>query len=489
MKSLANIKKIYSFLIAILLTTTLAGCGNDYLAEREFYKAAKMLKKIQANDFAEQDAAALNQAIKAFEKIAERYPSTVKAADSLMILAELRVRQKNFDAAFSALRTVVQNFTGRKGTWASEARYKMAQIYEKKDDWNNAEKMYWETAEYHPWDPKGMYAPLYVVSHYVREGKGDNAANPAYDKALDHFQKLIKEAGPIKSAVILKYYLGLIHASNQQWQKSAETWLAMADEYPESTYAPLALLSAAESYWKSNQKDQAIKTYEKFFSKYQKHSQASEAAIRLGMFYQSTKQYDQARKWYERASQFYLDKGKQGEDRVADIKLLVGRTFQDEERWSEAEVIYKEIQSKFPSSQAAFQVPLLTAHYYDSKGQNKEADAALAEAIERYQRLEEQPDSKTSQYAKRALNAALAQKGDWNQVMQNIEKEFQNEKIPGKKGGWLFLKALIAENRLKNNNQATALYKRFVAEYPDHPLIHLAERHIESLSKASVDQS
>ncbi|MBI4387695.1 MAG: tetratricopeptide repeat protein [Candidatus Omnitrophica bacterium] len=481
---LHRLRKLF---VVLAFASLILGCqSGEYKAEKAFYEASKILKEIKRQGFDQAKASeVLTPAIQAFQAVVEKYPSTTKAAESLFIVADLEVQQGKLDEARSALEKVVQNFTG-KGTLASEARFRIAQIYEKQGNWDKAEAMYWETATYHPWENKGMYAPLVLIAHYKQEGK-KGSENVAYVKAVDHFEKMLKEAGPIKSAAMLKYFSGLVHMANEEWEKAATAWLELPKEFPESPYAALSFLSAGESFLKIKKTDRAVETYKLFLEKYPTHAQFGEATMRLGLIYQGMGQFETARSWYEKAVKHYEAKEK---PRALDAKLLIGRSFQEEGHWEKAEEIYKSIEVEYPKSPAALQIPLLVAHHYETIGKKKEADEELSKAIERYQNLEEGliPGTLGAGYTRRALVTAYAQKGEWDKVAASLEEDYQKEQIPGKKANFLFLKGLVVENRLQDANQALSIYKNFLKEYPQHPLAQLAERHIQSLSSANSVQ-
>ena len=153
-----------------LVALLASGCRENYLAEKAFYQASQTLKKVTPAEFKANPDKALEPAIKLFEKVADDYPTISKSADSLFTVAELRVKQKKYEEARRTLAKIIPNFTG-KGDVTSDARFRIAQLYEVEGFWQKAEKAYWETALYHPLQQKGLYAPLYVVLHYKQENQ------------------------------------------------------------------------------------------------------------------------------------------------------------------------------------------------------------------------------------------------------------------------------------------------------------------------------
>jgi outer membrane PBP1 activator LpoA protein len=59
----------------------------------------------------------------------------------------------------------------------------------------------------------------------------------------------------------------------------------------------------------------------------------------------------------------------------------------------------------------------------------------------------------------------------------------RNEINPARKGGWLFLKAVITDNRVGDKAGALALYQSFLTQYPTHPLAKQATARVDALTK------
>ena len=125
--------------------------------------------------------------------------------------------------------------------------------------------------------------------------------------------------------------------------------------------------------------------------------------------------------------------------------------------------------------------------HYRRAGDVETANKVLDEAIDHYKKvIKEQPNSKSATYAKKFMFSAYSQKKDWNQFMASVDQELQDETVEERKGRWLFLKALITENRLQDRERAMALYQDFLTQYPSHPLSQLARNHQDVLSKPQI---
>lgn len=469
----------YAYLMVIAFLVT--GCRENYLAEKEFFKANKILKSIPRADLTSNPESSLAPAIQAFERVAERYPLTPKAADSLFLVSGLWAKQKKYEEAREALAKIIQNFTGRR-EWAAEARFQMGQLYEIEGNWEQAEEAFWETAEYHPGQQKGLFAPLYILAHYKKVGDPVKQQE-AYEKALEHYRRMLGQVGPIEASAALRNSVALAHLSQGKLAEARGEWSSLVDTFPRSPYAPLALLAMADLSWKQKDYEHAFLNYGQFLGRYPKHSLASRTAVRLGILYNGRGQFTEAREWFERAITQYFQKDHSG---TADLKLLIGKAYQEEGKWEEAEKVYRKLESAYPQTLAVLQVPLMRFVYYKSIGKTDAAHKILDDAIQNYRKLvSEKPKSKLATYAKQFIFSAYTQRKDWDQLMASADQELKDETNEEKKGRWLFLKALIAENRLRDREQAFQLYQDFLAQYPDHHLSQLAKSHLELLATRS----
>lgn len=465
---------IFILLVSFLLT----GCRENYLAEKAYYHAAKTLKSVNHEDL-KTNPEVLKPTVAAFEQVVEKYPSTPKARESLFQISLLKAGIKDYDGARAALSKVIQNFS-QSGESASEAGFRIGQLYEFERRWDLAEKNYWGIAESYPLHTKGLYAPLYILLHY-KQAKDVLKQATAYQMAIEHYETLLNNLGPIEASSGIKNYLALTHLANDDRQKARTEWLSISDQFPNNPYAPLALLTAAELSVKNKDLEQAINDYERFINKYPKHQFTGRTAIRLGMLYESEKQYVKSREWFNIALSQHFKNNPAG---VADIKLLIGKSYQTEGLWEDADKSYTELESQHSMTVAALQVPFMHFLHFKDLEEVEKGNQVLDEAVAKYKKLvEEQPNSRIATYARQFMLSAYTQKKDWNQLMQRVDQELQNETIEERKGRWLFLKALIAENRMKDKEQAASIYQDFLTQYPGHPLSQLAKSHQELVSK------
>ncbi|MCM8775336.1 MAG: tetratricopeptide repeat protein [Candidatus Omnitrophica bacterium] len=468
-------------ILAALLSFT--GCSKEYMAEREFWKAERLMSQIKKADLEAQGTQILDPVATAYQKVFEKYPGTVKAVESLFVITNIRLRQKNTQAARETLQKIIQNFS----SWpdrAIEAREGLAKIYEVEGAWDKAETAYWELAKFHPLHPKGLYAPVHMIIHYkkVRDPEGQKRV---YSLALDYYEGNLKTTGPIQAAAAIKNYLALAKLANGDWQEARTDWLTIPKEFPESPYAPMALLAAGELSQERRDIGSALDAYNQFLTSYGKHPLVERTTLRIGLLHSELKEFAKAREWFNKL----LVHVKEAE-KIAQLKLLIGQSYQNEGNWEEAEKIYHEIETQYPNSGAALQVPLFFYTHMESLGETEKAQEILDSALQKYQEIEKTAtDPAMSQLAQRLEFSAYAEKGDWKEIMSTFDENMAKEQAMDKRGNWLIFKAFIAESKLKDLEQAKSLYQSFLSEYANHPLANYAKTKLEALTKSSPSPS
>lgn len=465
-------KTNYLFLAALIL---LAGCKGEYYAEKDFYRASKVLK--QAEKTGNYD-----EAIRAFEKVADNNPATLKAPQSLLIAAELKIKKKkDYEGARQTFTKVVRTYN-KQGTYGVDAQYRIAELYELEGKWDKAEGSYWNTAEYYTLRQKGLYAPIQVLLHYKRS-KDRAGANRTFIKAKEHYESVLKSLGPIQASAMVKNYEALAYLVHGNWRKANDIWLAIAKEMPDQPSAPVSILAAADTLALNGEAEAAIGLYRRYLRQYPNHSFAGRTLVRIGVLQQKAKHFDLARRLYNRALKQYV-KGASKKGMASELILLIGDSYKEQGIWTEAEKIYKAVQETYPTSNASAQVPFRFYEHYKSIGQMGQADSILNEAMGRYRQLAAtHAGTAVEATAIRFLHAAYVTKKDWQGLLAYIDEEIKKEKSQVKQGRWLILKAMIIEKRLKDREKALVLYQDFLKQFPDHPLANTAKQHQQILTQ------
>jgi outer membrane protein assembly factor BamD (BamD/ComL family) len=315
-----------------------------------------------------------------------------------------------------------------------------------------------------------LYAPLHVLRH-DKSASDDARAQDTYDKVVGHYENLLKQLGPIEASTAIKHHLAFAHLAFEQHELARMEWLSIQTDFPKSPYGAYGILSAAETAWRNDDVEQALKDYDQYFALYPNHSMAKSAAQQVGVLHERRKEHEQAREWYTRAIQFSQD-----ESSVAALQILIGKSFQYDDKWEEASAVYRDIEAHYAHHPFVLEIPLMTAIHHQTEGEDVKSLQILDEALTLYQNeVDQAPGSERAAYARQLRHHALVQKGDWAAVMANLDVEMSNSQVDQVKGRWFFLKGLIAQNHMKDNEKAISIYDNFLEKYPDHPLIPLAE--------------
>jgi len=477
------VKKKTLLLLGLAWVALLGGCRNEYFAEKEFYKASKVLNAVEktVDTQATVTPSIYEPAIKAFERVAEKFPGSNKAVESLFQIARLRVEQKDYEKARDALGKVVQNSNGTIGSKAAEARFRIAQLYEMEGNWSAAEKAYWETAEYHSLQANGLYAPVYVLLHY-KKAKDVTGERGAFIKAKEHYESVLKTVGPIQASASIRHYLAVTHLIHGDWRKARDEWLGIARDLPTHPGAPLAIVAAADVVTENGNLEKGIALYRRYLRQYPHDTLKGKVLVRMGLLEGRRARYDRARLWLERAMSLYMmNKEKTA---VAELKLFIGQSYEKEGKWTEADTLYQEVEREHPVTLAALQIPLIRYEHYRAAGEGEKSRSSMDDAINTYKNLIKQyPRTNFGRQALRFLQTAYIKKGDWVQLLSLIDVETAQERNTYKQGQWLLLKAVITERRLQDKDKALALYRDFLIRFPNHPLVETAKQRQQILTQ------
>lgn len=473
--------KFRIFAVLIFAGFLSSGCRENYLAEKEFWRAQRQLKNspvyTQPSNATPQD---FERVIQAYEKVVELYPGSPKAVDSLFTIANLQLMMRKLPETRQTYTRIIQNYSAFPDA-AAKARASMAILFEKEKNWKSAQSLYWEIAEYHSLQALGLSAPLKALALERQYGKVEDYKR-AFAKTVDHYEGLLKKAGPIQAAASIQYHHALAYLIHEDWNKATELWFGISKEYPKSNLAGWAYLAAVETIRQKQGEEQALPLYEEFLKLFPNHSLTKQASLGVAKVFEIRKDYAQSRQWMEKV----LKEQKLSLDETAQIKFQRASLFQKEGLWEAAEQSYKEIEDKFPNSREVLQIPLMRALHYQSQGNTAKSEAMLKEAVASYEQVKESIGSPIAKWeVEKFANVAYAGLGDWEKIISNLDHYSQMAWSEQDKGSWVFLKAWLTESRIKNNTEAAQLYQSFLITFPDHPLNHFAKTRLQSLHQSA----
>lgn len=102
---------------------------------------------------------------------------------------------------------------------------------------------------------------------------------------------------------------------NKNIDKAVERWTALANEFPDSQYAPGALFNAAAAWEAGDDIKKAVELYERVVKKYPTSTQAPEAIYVMGAIYESRTDFETAASYFERLGTTEKYKDEKGEEK------------------------------------------------------------------------------------------------------------------------------------------------------------------------------
>ncbi|MBI4355961.1 MAG: tetratricopeptide repeat protein [Candidatus Omnitrophica bacterium] len=262
----------------ILTLLTANGCSATYNGERLFWKAQQFSAPI-GKDPSKATAAQFAQAVTLHEAVIRAAQGTSWAARAQFAIGSLQALQQHYPQAREAYALVVQNYP-QHPDYALSARLAAARTYEAEQLWEEAAKMYYELADYHPWSRVGLEALIYVAAHYERDGKREQAEH-IYERAVRHYLKRLAEAPSRELASQIRVYLSMAYQRLEKWEEAAKTLEELAQQSV-GINRPLVLLTLASLYQtKIHHPQQAAGIYLKLSEEFPDHPLAQTAKTQL----------------------------------------------------------------------------------------------------------------------------------------------------------------------------------------------------------------
>ena len=255
-------------IIALLALLVSGGCSASYNGERLFWKAEQLSQPV-IKDPKSATPEQLETAIHAFERVIRTVPGTEWAAKSHLAIASFYGLQKNYPKAREVYGLVLQNYSQFPGHCLG-ARFAIAKTYEVEGNWEEAAKVYQDIADYHPWSPLGLEAPLYLARTYEQR-KDQEAATQAYERAVGRYLKLIPAAPSPEMAMQAKSFLTLVYQRLGRWSEAIRLLEELA-QLPAGVNRPLVLLTLGSIYqMRLNETKKAEEAYTKLFTEFPDH--------------------------------------------------------------------------------------------------------------------------------------------------------------------------------------------------------------------------
>jgi len=474
-------------LTLLFMVAFLSGCGSQYLAERLFWQAQQVTKKItQGSALDKLSNEDYQKIIDAFGKVSEKYPLAMTAAQSQFIVAQLYVMRNDFSEAEKELIKVTRNFSGAPEI-ASRAQFLIGNIYERQGKWEAAVSEYEKLIDLYPLSRLGLKMPIYIAQHY-QLSKDASEAEKAYTKAVRGYEGLIGDYFGTSIAPVVMDHLALAYLSQGKWDEAIEVWQEITTKYSQSPLAEKSMLASGEIYSRQiRDLQKAIQTYEEFVNQYPRSQLIKQVRLQIGKLYFTNGDTEKAKQIFEQIiSDYPQEKGL-----CADARFSLAACYEREADSQNAIEQYNKLKNNYPDTRLALAVPFFIARHYLITQPDK-AEAAFSKAIYEYKDIIESNASiPIKMEAGKLINFCYAQQKKWDEAIVSLYELIA--KYPDNPQAQMFLFDIgnIYERELNEPEKASAIYKELISKYPsNHFLINLARMRLESLqANLSKDQN
>lgn len=206
----------------------------------------------------------------------------------------------------------------------------------------------------------------------------------------------------------------------------------------------------------------AINGYKDIAKAYPDSLFAVQSQFSIGHLYLVMGDFDQARKAYKSMA---FDCDKKG-NLCAEAYFAIGKTYELQGNWPEAELIYRKIMQEFPFSAKSLDLPIYIMLHYKNEKSLTAMKRAGDEAVGYYQGLIADPRGKKGADILHGLMTRVYLESDqWPQALDSLEqyvKDFPKQNPEEA----IYIKAIIYQKKLNDKEKARQELQRIVNDYP-----------------------
>lgn len=307
--------------------------------------------------------------------------------------------------------------------------YKAAETYYAYDHFEEARRRFASLIDGYSQDQVAEYASNLTIESYLSEGKYDEvedftrgllARAAAPGERRDFKEDLVK----FKSGAMFKIADEL--ASSGQYQKAADTYLALLEENPKNEFADSALNNAAVAFEKVQRYDSASRLYERLVSEHPKSPLADNALFRVGLNAERFFDLDKATRSYLELTEKY-PKSNRRPDAIYNAALALENT----QRYEDAAEQYQRYCKLFPDRDDAPQVCFRAGVVYEKMKQPQRVISTYRTFIKKYRNNPKHSDRIVEAHLKTAkANSKLGREKEASRAYEEALQVYRGSKNP-----------------------------------------------------------
>jgi TolA-binding protein len=258
-----------ALLLVVAAGVTVTGCQDRYAAERLLWHANRNAAAVQRDPLraAEADVSA---AVDGYRQVVDRCPGTLEAARAQMAIGSIYYSREQYAQAQEAF-ALVWRLYGQFRELAANAQFLKGQALERQDQWDEAVQAYEELFTNQPWTMQAMRARFYIAEAWER--RGDQAASQkAYERAIKVYREAVKAAPTPELASQMYSFIAVAHERLQQWEEALGIYQTIAQQFPNTSKAPVALFAMGALYKsRLNDHERSKETFGELIKQYPDH--------------------------------------------------------------------------------------------------------------------------------------------------------------------------------------------------------------------------
>ena len=224
----------------------------------------------------------------------------------------------------------------------------------------------------------------------------------------------------------------------------------------------------------------AIDAYKEIAKKYPDSLFSIQSQFSIGHLYLVMGNFDQARKVYKSMA---VDCDKKG-NLCAEAYYAIGKSYELQDNWADAELIYKKIMQEYPFSAKSLDLPIYIMLRYKNEKATSAMMRAGDEAIAYYRQLMTDPRGKKgADILHGFVTRVYLESGQWPQALDSLEQYVKAfpDKNPEEA---IYIKAVIDQRKLNDKDKARQELQRIVRDYPKSKLAPIAKTLLEKSEKS-----